>query len=71
LAAFECLNNDHHATAFRACLFLLIGVGTVIVIDLKISVRVHIKQSPDHLDPVATNAVRKEACVADTMEAGG
>jgi hypothetical protein len=43
----------------------------VIVIGLKINDRVHIKQSPDHLDPVATNAVGKEACVADTVKAGG
>ncbi|MFT4917389.1 MAG: hypothetical protein ACI9C3_003266, partial [Yoonia sp.] len=52
MAAFECLNNDHHAAAFRACLFLLVGVGTLIVVGFKISIRVCVKQSPDHLDPV-------------------
>tara|TARA_R110001599_G_C11939302_1_gene630475 strand:+ start:295 stop:648 length:354 start_codon:yes stop_codon:yes gene_type:complete len=71
LAAFECLNNNHHAAAFRACLFLLVGVGTLIVVGLRISIRVYVKQSPDLLDPVAPNAIRKEACVSDTMEAGG
>lgn len=71
MAAFECLNNNHHATAFRAYLVLLVGVGTLIVTGLKISVGAHIKQPPDHLDPVATNAIREEAGVADTVEAGG
>ena len=73
LSAFECLDDDHQATAFRAYLVLLVGVGTLIVIGFKISVRLQLdtKQSPDHLDPVATNAVSKEACMADTVEAGG
>ncbi len=71
MAPQESLDDDHGVAAFGARLMdILIFEIATFSLNWRLA-RFHIKQSPDLADPVAANAVREEACVADTVEAGG
>ena len=71
LTSQESLDDDHRATAFGARLMDIVIFGIVAFSLNRRLARFRIKQAPDLADPVAANAIREEACVADAVEAGG
>lgn len=72
LAAQEGLNDNHRTTAFWARLVRgrIFGFGGCGLVWHLSGFWFGIKQAPDLSDPVAANAICKEARVADAMEAG-
>ena len=49
---------------------LVIGIAALVIIGSKRGVRLHIKQSSDHLDPIPSDPIGEEVSMADAMEAG-
>jgi len=63
LAAFESLDDNHRAAAFRARLRLVsfISIDGMLFVGFRTGIWFSIQQPPDHLDPVAADAVSKES----------